>query len=73
MRRGVRRPESVLLDRKALLLVAALMLSPLAQAQFVNVSLYGNLNMDVELVNGAQADGSICRNDGQPARTVKVR
>jgi len=59
MRRSVRRPESALLDRRALLLlVASLMLSPLAQAQFLNVSLYGNLNMDVELVNGAQNDGS---------------
>jgi len=55
----MRRPESALLDRMALLLlVAGLLLSPLARAQFVNVSLYGNLNMDVELVNGGQGDGS---------------
>ena len=33
-------------------------LSPLAHAQFANVSLYGSLNLDVELVNGAQSDGS---------------
>ena len=55
----MRRPESALLDRMALLLlVAGLLLSPLARAQFVNVSLYGNLNMDVELVKGGQGDGS---------------
>ena len=48
-----------MLDRMALLLlVAGLLLSPLARAQFVNVSLYGNLNMDVELVKGGQGDGS---------------
>jgi len=48
-----------LLDRMALLLlVAGLLLPPLARAQFVNVSLYGNLNMDVELVKGGQGDGS---------------
>jgi predicted porin len=41
-----------------LLLVAGVVLSPLAHAQFLNVSLYGNLNLDVELVNGAQSDGS---------------
>ena len=59
MRRGMRGPESGLLDRMALLLlVAGLLLSPLARAQFVNVSLYGNLNMDVELVKGGQGDGS---------------
>ncbi|HEX4522510.1 MAG TPA: porin, partial [Casimicrobiaceae bacterium] len=46
-------------DRRALLLlVAGVMLAPLAQAQFLNVSLYGNLNLDVEVVNGAQSDGS---------------
>ena len=27
-------------------------------AQFLNVSLYGNLNLDVEVVNGAQSDRS---------------
>ena len=48
-----------MLDRMALLLlVAGLLLPPLARAQFVNVSLYGNLNMDVELVKGGQGDGS---------------
>ena len=41
-----------------LLLVGGVVLSPLAQAQFVNVSLYGNLNLDVELLNGTQSDGS---------------
>jgi predicted porin len=59
MRRSVRRPEGALLDRRALLLlVAGVVLSPLAQAQFVNVSLYGNLNLDVEVVNGTLGDGS---------------
>ena len=48
-----------MLDRLAmLLLVGGVVLSPLAQAQFVNVSLYGNLNLDVELLNGTQSDGS---------------
>jgi predicted porin len=59
MRRRMRTPESALRECRApLLLVAGILLSPLAQAQFVNVSLYGNLNLDVELVNGAQSDGS---------------
>ena len=59
MRRSLRRPESALLDRRAiLLLVAGVALSPLAHAQFANVSLYGSLNLDVEVVNGAQSDGS---------------
>jgi Outer membrane protein (porin) len=59
MRRGVRRPESALLDRLAmLLLIGGVALSPLAHAQFVNVSLYGGLNLNLELVNGAQSDGS---------------
>jgi predicted porin len=59
MRRNLRRPESALLDRLAiLLLVAGAALSPLAEAQFANVSLYGNLNLDVELVNGTRSDGS---------------
>ncbi len=40
-----------------LLLVSGVALSPLAQAQFVNVSLYGNLNLNVELIDGAGADG----------------
>ena len=48
-----------MLDRLAiLLLVGGVALSPLAHAQFVNVSLYGSLNLDLELVNGAQNDGS---------------
>jgi len=29
-----------------------------AQAQIANVTLYGNLNLDVELINGAQPDGT---------------
>ena len=41
-----------------MLLVAGVVLSPLAHAQFLNVSLYGNLNLDVEVVNGTQIDGS---------------
>ncbi|HEX3633287.1 MAG TPA: porin [Casimicrobiaceae bacterium] len=46
-------------DRGALLLlVAGVVLSPLAQAQFVNVSLYGNLNLNVEVVNGTLGDGT---------------
>ena len=46
-------------DRRAILLLAAgISLSPLAHAQFLNVSLYGNLNLDLEVVNGAQSDGS---------------
>lgn len=48
-----------MLDRLAiLLLVGGVALSPLAHAQFVNVSLYGNLNLNLELVNGTQSDGS---------------
>ena len=46
-------------DRRALLLlVAGLVLSPLARAQFLNASMYGNLNLNVEVVNGTQSDGS---------------
>ncbi|HEY2864908.1 MAG TPA: porin [Casimicrobiaceae bacterium] len=45
-------------DRLAmLLLIGGVALSPLANAQFANVSLYGNLNLDVELVNGARTEG----------------
>jgi predicted porin len=59
MRRSVRRRVSALLDRLVVLLLAGgVALSPLAHAQFVNVSLYGNLNLNLELVNGAQSDGS---------------
>ena len=48
-----------MLDRRAIwLLVVGSALSPLAHAQFANVSLYGSLNLDVEMVNGAQSDGS---------------
>ena len=46
-------------DRLALaVLVAGVALSPVADAQFLNVSLYGSLNLDLELVRGAQKDGS---------------
>lgn len=46
-------------DRLALaVLVAGVALSPVADAQFLNVSLYGSLNLDLELVRGAQNDGS---------------
>ena len=39
--------------------VAGLLGAPLAaQAQTANVTLYGRLNIDFELVNGRQADGS---------------
>lgn len=59
MRRSMRRRMSALRDRLALLLmVGAVALSPVAHAQFVNVSLYGSLNLDLELVRGAQNDGS---------------
>jgi predicted porin len=59
MRRSVRRRVSALLDRLAmLLLIGGVGLSPLAQAQFANVSLYGSMNLDVELVNGTLSDGS---------------
>jgi predicted porin len=39
------------------LLFAVLVASP-AHAQFANVRLYGNLNLDFELINGRQPDGS---------------
>jgi predicted porin len=46
-------------DRLAiLLLVGGVALSPLAHAQFANVSLYGSLNLNLEVLNGAQSDGS---------------
>jgi predicted porin len=46
-------------DRLAILLLAGgVVLSPFAHAQFANVSLYGSLNLNLELVNGAQSDGS---------------
>ncbi len=39
--------------------VAGVLAAPLAaQAQTANVTLYGRLNIDYELVNGRQADGS---------------
>lgn len=41
-----------------LLAVVCCTLSPSAKAQFTNVKLYGNLNLDVELVNGKQTDGT---------------
>lgn len=48
-----------MLDRPAiLLLIGGMALSPLAQAQFANVRLYGSLNLDLEVVSGARADGS---------------
>jgi predicted porin len=54
----MRRRKSALRDRlTTLLLVGSAALSPVAHAQFVNVSLYGNLNLDLELVNGTQSDG----------------
>ncbi len=58
MRRRVRGRVSDLRDRLALLLVVGgLALSPVAHAQFANVSLYGSLNLNLELVRGAQNDG----------------
>ena len=38
--------------------IAGLLAAPLAQAQTANVTLYGRLNMDMEVVNGKQANGS---------------
>lgn len=38
--------------------IAGLLAAPLAQAQTANVTLYGRLNMDLEVVSGKQADGS---------------
>ena len=39
--------------------VAGMLAAPLAaQAQTANVTLYGRLNVDYELVNGKQTDGS---------------
>jgi predicted porin len=59
MRRSVRRQVSALRDRLAvLLLVGGVALSPVAHAQFANVTLYGSLNLDLEVVRGAQNDGS---------------
>ena len=51
--------RSLHLEGKALaaLLFAAL-LAPAAHAQFENVRLYGNLNLDFELVNGRQPNGA---------------
>ena len=43
--------------RLCAMLFAAL-LAPPAHAQFSNVRLYGNLNLDFELVNGRQPDGT---------------
>ncbi|MGH8714963.1 MAG: porin [Casimicrobiaceae bacterium] len=46
-------------SRLAMLLAAGgIALSPVAHAQFANVTLYGSLNLDLEAVDGAQADGS---------------
>ena len=42
----------------AALFLAGPFASQPAQAQFTNVRLYGNLNLDIELVNGRQPDGS---------------
>ena len=42
----------------ALLLAGAAVSAPVANAQFANVRLYGNLNLDFELINGRQPDGS---------------
>lgn len=48
-----------MLDRLGMLaLVAGVALSPAVHAQFANVSLYGGLNLDLELVNGKGSEGS---------------
>ena len=39
------------------LAVAGLLAAPLAQAQTANVTLYGRLNIDAEVVNGKQTNG----------------
>ncbi len=58
MRRSLRKRERALPDRLAiLLLIVGVAASPLARAQFANATLYGNLNLDVEVVNGARTDG----------------
>ncbi len=36
----------------------SVLVTPTAHAQFSNVRLYGNLNLDIEFVNGRQPDGS---------------
>lgn len=41
-----------------MVLVVGIALPPVAHAQFANVRLYGSLNLDLELVNGRQIDGS---------------
>jgi predicted porin len=38
--------------------IAGLLAAPLAQAQTANVTLYGRVNLDMEIVNGKQANGS---------------
>jgi predicted porin len=38
--------------------VAGLLAAPLAQAQTANVTLYGRVNLDMEVVNGRQTNGS---------------
>jgi len=42
----------------AIVLVSAAAISPAALAQIANVQLYGTLNLDFELVNGKQDDGT---------------
>ena len=42
----------------AIVFVACTALAPCAHAQFSNVRLYGDLNIDFELINGRQPDGS---------------
>src|SRR4029450_9235909 len=52
--------------------VAGVLAAPLAaQAQTANVTLYGRLNIDFELVNGRQADGTdpnVSRLSPKPSR-----
>jgi predicted porin len=42
----------------ALIIACAAVLPPEARAQFANVTLYGDLNLDLEFVSGKQLDGS---------------
>ena len=42
----------------ALIIAGAAVLAPAARAQFANVTLYGDLNLDLEFVSGKQLDGT---------------
>ena len=46
--------------------IAGLLAVPLAQAQTANVTLYGRVNLDMEVVNGKQANGRHVRDQDRP-------